>query len=42
MKSRKIVIKKSENLVGEVRIAGDKNDALAILASNVLVGDICK
>lgn len=42
MKSRKIVIKKSENLVGEVRIAGAKNAALAILASTVLVGDICK
>lgn len=41
MNVRKIVIKKSNNLEGNVKIAGAKNAALAILASTILVGKKC-
>lgn len=42
MNNRKIIVKKSDNLKGEVKIAGAKNAALAILASTVLVGKVCR
>ena len=41
MNVRKIVIKKSNNLEGNVKIAGAKNAALAVLASTILVGQKC-
>ena len=42
MKSKRIVIKKSYGLSGNVKIAGAKNAVLAILASTVLVGKVCR
>ena len=41
MESKKIIIEKSNNLKGEIRIAGAKNAALAILASTILVEKVC-
>ena len=41
MESKKIIIEKSDNLKGEIRITGAKNAALAILASIILVGKVC-
>lgn len=42
MSNRKIVIKNSKSLSGEVNVAGAKNSALAVLSSIVLVGEVCR
>ena len=42
MNCRKIIMKKSENLEGKVKITGAKNSTLAILPAIVLVGEVCR
>lgn len=42
MNNRKIIVKNSGPLYGEVTVAGAKNSALAILSSIVLVGEVCR
>ena len=42
MNNKKIIIRGSNPLYGEVNIAGAKNSALAILPSIILVGKVCR
>ena len=41
MESKKIIIKKSYGISGNVKIAGAKNAVLAMLAATILVGKVC-
>ena len=41
MNTKKIVINKSLNLRGNVKVAGAKNSTLAILAATICVGEPC-